>query len=160
MADEPTTPGSPSTDGEDVLAVAPRALSDAPLGGEVDEWGEQDDAVAFARIAGFPTEAEASEVARFLVENGVGATVSADNRVQETDPDGLWGVHVLFEDRRRAAEMLGLVAVDEPVVHSPEETIKVEKGPIPWKVVLPIFALALIVVPLAAGFLTYFVMSR
>ena len=159
MADEPTM-DDPSADADDVLAVEPAPLPDAPLGGDVDEWGEQDGAVAFARIAGFPSEAEASEVARFLLEGGIGSTVWPDPGRAASDPEGVYGVHVLPVDRRRAAEMLGLVEIEERPEASPVEPIVVDRGPIPWKVVLPIFALALVVLPLFAGFLTYFIMSR
>ena len=34
------------------------------------------------------------------------------------------------------------------------------KPPIQWKLVIPIFVVGMIVLPLVAGFLTYFVMSR
>jgi hypothetical protein len=162
MADEPTTGDATRVEPEvdDVLHVEPQVLPGAPLGGELDEWGEQEDAVAFVRIAGFPTEDEAAQVVRFLLEAGIGATVAPDDTRSQSDPEGVWGVHVLPVDRRRAAERLGLVDVEERPGHSPEEPIQVERGGIPWKVVLPIFVVALIVVPLAAGFLTYFVMSR
>ena len=162
MADEPQVADAPDPvpSDEDVLTAEPALLDDAPLGGEVDEWGTQDGAVAFVRIAGFPSKDEANEVARHLVEGGIGATVADDPGRAATDPDGRYGVHVLPTERRRAAERLGLVELEERPEASPVEKIKVDRGPIPWKVVLPIFAIALVVVPLAAGFATYFFMSR
>jgi hypothetical protein len=160
MGDESTTHAAPAPAGEDVLASEPQILADAPLGGDVDEYGQQDGAVGFARIAGFPTEVEATEVARHLVEAGIGATVAGDVERAGIDPNGIYGVHVLYEDRRRAAEHLGIVEREDRPEASPEQPIVVDRGPIPWKSVLPIFGLAMVLVPLAAGLLTYFVMSR
>ncbi|MFN8040023.1 MAG: hypothetical protein U0Q07_12505 [Acidimicrobiales bacterium] len=41
-----------------------------------------------------------------------------------------------------------------------DEPLEVEKGPIPWKKVLLIWAAALILIPLAAFWLTYLILSR
>ena len=87
--------------------------------------------------------------AGMLVERGIGATVAevvppADD--EEAVAAGPWCVQVLPEDHVRACEVLGLE------VPEPDEP---EKPPTaPWKIMLGVWLVAMIVLPLLAFWLT------
>ncbi len=140
-------------------------------------------------VARYPTEAEAVDAARSLVERGVGATVEripeqspgsdAAELDEQTPPpadpasagddaspevpwplqdldevpgNGEWAVCAVYVDARRAAVLLGF---DEPdQIDDPEAEL--EKAPIPWKPILIVWAIAMVVLPLAAFAASYY----
>ena len=140
-------------------------------------------------VARYPTEAEAVEAARSLVERGDGATVERipeqvtdshasgpddqpppparpTSAVDDAAPEvpwplqdldevpgaGDWAVCAVYVDARRAAVLLGF---DEPdQIDDPEAEL--DKAPIPWKSILIIWAIAMVVLPLAAFAASYY----
>ena len=56
--------------------------------------------------------------------------------------------------------MLGLVEPSARPLANPVEPMVREKAKIPWKRIVPIYLLALILVPAAAFYFTYLVVSR
>jgi hypothetical protein len=93
------------------------------------------------------SEAARAAAAR-LVESGIGATV--DHAPDEGGTTG-WVVEVLPEDHVRACEVLGL-PVPEP---DPEEAeARAKEGRLPWKSILAIWLVAMIVFPVLAFWLT------
>lgn len=95
-------------------------------------------------------EGDARAAAGVLVEHGVGATVaevpSADGDAPAGGGSGPWCVQVLEDDLPRACEVLGF---EVPVPDEPER----RRFPV-WVVVLAIWAVAMVVIPLAAFWLT------
>lgn len=104
-----------------------------------------------AKVTGHDDEADARASARRLVEAGIGAEVVA--AVTESDggpPVRAWEVRVLPEDQRRACEHLG-VEVPAEVVEAEEAAAGTRP---PWKSILLIWLVAMIVIPLLAFWIT------
>ncbi len=74
--------------------------------------------------------------------------------------DRTFRIEVLPQDLRRAQEALELVDPEARPEANPDEPMELEKAPVPWKRVLLIWLLALIILPLVAFLLTYTVMTR
>lgn len=141
-------------------------------------------------VEDFDDEADAIVAARELVEHGIGATVermvaeaevvgTEDDLAPEVDgeadgegadTDGaeppraagtiFYRLLVLDHEERRALEVLGLVEPEDRPEANPIEPMVPVKAKIPWMKVIPIYLLALILVPAAAFYLTYLVVSR
>lgn len=106
-----------------------------------------DDGLAAA--ASYDDRAAAERSARSLVEAGIGADVR--EQVLPGDGDGpatsQWRVEVLRDDLARACQHLGVEPLDElPEDDAPTGT--------PWKAIVAIWLVAMIVVPLFAFWLT------
>lgn len=108
---------------------------------------EDDD--GFATVKTYIDEERALEAARLLVGSGFGADVVAGRFPLEDDgePTDAFQLRVVRTDLVRACEVLG---VEVPVSDDDDE---VEAGP-PWKTIVGIWLVAMIVIPLAAFWLT------
>jgi hypothetical protein len=145
----------------------------------VDDEELEFDEQPFEVVETYASESEANVDARALVERGIGATVApipADELAAGDVGDGRDGgdggdletavatrtfrIEVLPHDLARAQEALELVEPEERPEANPEETMVLEKGPVPWKRVLLIWLAAMIVLPLVAFLLTFAVVSR
>jgi hypothetical protein len=94
---------------------------------------------------------EAQAAARVLVEHGLGASITS-----LPDDEG-HDVRVLPFEEARAAELLGLRPPTPRPEANPEQPLEPQKAPIPWKTVLAVWAVAMVVIPVIAGFLVYFI---
>jgi hypothetical protein len=119
---------------------------------------------------------EAREVARRLVERGIGASVrSAGPPAPGTGHGpGDVEVRVLPEERARALAVLGGEEHEQPrdaVAPAGNSTggttltgdgpaARAERLPVPWKSVIAIWVAALVIIPVVAGLAAYFVLSR
>jgi len=102
----------------------------------------------FVAVTDFATEGEAERRAVRLVSDGIGASVAHGSQPAESDdepPEIRWQVMVLTGDRVRACEVLGL-PVPEDLQEAPPQ--------MPWKTILAIWLAAMIILPLAAFYLT------
>lgn len=123
----------------------------------------------------FPSERTAQESARTLVEHGVGseiepavppgvdAAAAADRQdgppPRNTDEySAMFGLRVMRHQVETACAALGLDLPAETVSEL-EEKAKAPK-PTPWRRILVIWAIAMIVIPLVAGYLTYLIVQR
>jgi hypothetical protein len=119
---------------------------------------------------------EAREVARRLVERGIGASVrpAGPSAPGTGHGPGDVEVRVLPEERGRALAILGGDA-DEPgslptpggtqagtaaIGSAADGPVRPERLPVPWKSVLAIWLAALVIIPLVAGLAVYFVLSH
>jgi hypothetical protein len=136
-------------------------------------------------IEDHPSESDAADAARRLLERGIGATVAPTGG----DGGAAFAVQVLSHDAARATELLDHAAseADDPrddirdgadggdPADAPlgtdslsirrrsaaaDEPMKIEKAPAPWKQFALIWLAAMILLPLAAFAFTYFAMSR
>lgn len=104
-----------------------------------------------AMVTGHDEEADARAAARRLVEAGIGAEViAAASRPEGEPPAHAWEVRVLPEDQRRACEHLGVEAPAE-VVEAEDASARTSP---PWKSILLIWLVAMIVIPLLAFWIT------
>jgi hypothetical protein len=121
---------------------------------------DDEDSEALVTVVARPSERTASETARTLVEQGLGATVApitvgADGAPIGGAPSG-FGVQVLHHDVERACELLGVELPAEVVAAMPEEKLPTP----PWKRILVIWAIAMVTIPVAAGFAAYLLLSH
>ncbi|MBI2705064.1 MAG: hypothetical protein HYX32_07210 [Actinobacteria bacterium] len=133
-----------------------------------------DDKVAFDEAAeeqmvavlSYPSEQDARERAKLLVENGIGAVIERglppdhvgpepyEDPVADRDTDeyaASFELRVMRHQVERACEILG---VDPPELAEAEGETSTGGAP-PWKMILIIWAIAIVVIPLAAFLLTY-----
>ena len=102
----------------------------------------------FAVVAIYEAEDRALAAARQLVSSGLGADV-APARValaEGDEPTDAFQLRVVGDDLVRACELLG---VDPPALEDDDAST----GP-PWKVIIGVWLVAMIVVPLLAFWLT------
>jgi hypothetical protein len=115
---------------------------------------------ALVTVVSRPSERSANEAARLLVEHGMGAVVER-LEPEETGDEGAvrttgFAVRVLPHQVDRSCDLLG-VAVPAEVVAAAEEAK--EPAP-PWRRIVLIWAIAMITIPVVAGFGAYFLLSR
>lgn len=113
-------------------------------------------------VRDYPTEADARHVGALLVEHGIGATVEPipADELPEDGPTSGYRVLVLAHELVRAEETLGLREPEQVVPDDPDEPMKLDKKKAPWKLFAVIWVVAMITVPAAAFFITYFFMAR
>lgn len=113
-------------------------------------------------VRDYPTEVDARHVGALLVEHGIGATVEPvpPDELPEGGPTSGYRVLVLAHELVRAEETLGLREPEQVVPDDPDEPMKLDKKKAPWKLFAVIWVVAMITVPAAAFFLTYFLMAR
>lgn len=109
-------------------------------------------------VAEHATEADARHVAALLVENGVGATIEPVTLSGGDDapPTSAYRVMVLSGQQVRAEETLGLRDPGERAPSDDDEPMKIDKKKAPWKLFAVIWLVAVITVPIAAFFLSYY----
>ena len=141
----------------------------------------EEEAPPLVGVEDYDDEAAATEAARELVLHGIGATVQRMIAEEPVAADGdptvegaeaaparpvraageiFYRLLVLDHEERRALELLGVVDPAPRPEANPVERMKPVKAPFPWKKVLPIYFAALILVPLAAFYFTYWITSR
>ena len=113
-------------------------------------------------VRDYPTEADARHVGALLVEHGIGATVEPvpADELPEEGPTSGYRVLVLAHELPRAEVTLGLREPEPVGPDDPDEPMKLDKQKAPWKLFAVIWVVAMITVPAAAFFITYFFMSR
>lgn len=117
---------------------------------------------AMLAVERYGTEAAAHQAGAELVMRGIGAAVE-EARPDELDPErplDRYCVLVLEHEVRRAQEVLGIVEPALVLPADPSEPMKPVKGKTDWKIFFAIWVAAMIIVPAAAFFGTYFLMSR
>jgi hypothetical protein len=128
---------------------------------------DDEETEALVTVAARPSERTAGDAARQLLERGVAATVAPILAPSEGDTADAAGgkttmvtngfaVQVLPHDVERACELLGVEVPAEVLAEQAEEK---EPAP-PWKRILVIWAIAMVTIPVAAGFAAYFLLSR
>lgn len=105
-----------------------------------------------ARVNTYDNADAANEAARQLVENGIGASV--------VDAGWAMELHVVPHEGRRAAEVLGLVEADPTIVPISPVGEKPAKPKLELKQVLLLWLVAFITLPLVAGLVSYWLVSR
>ena len=125
---------------------------------------DDDDDIAplvFATADEFATEAEANEAGGELVGSGIGAIVEPipAAEVPEDGPRASYRVMVLDYEVHRARVVLGLEEPDDRPLGDTDEPMKVVKRKADWKYFAAIWIAAMIVIPLAAFALTYWITS-
>lgn len=113
-------------------------------------------------VRDYPTEVDARHVASLLVENGVGATIEPvpADELPEGGPSSGYRVLVLSHQLIRAEEAIGLREPEVRPVGDPDAPMKVDKKKAPWKLFAVIWVVAMITIPLAAFYLTYWFTSQ
>ncbi len=113
-------------------------------------------------VRDYPTEADARHVAGLIVEHGVGATIEPVPAAELPDegPSAAFRVLVLEHELVRAEEAIGIREPQNRELADPDEAMTLDKEKAPWKLFAIIWVVAMVTVPLAAFFLTYFFMSR
>lgn len=110
----------------------------------------------------FETEALANAAGAELVGSGIGAAVEpipADELEEGGSQEG-YRVLVLEHELRRAQEVLGLVEPEVRPPANPEEVLQPLPRDTNWKMVISIWFAALILIPLAGFFISYWIFSR
>lgn len=130
-------------------------------------YSESDEAQTYVVMDTLDTEDAARARATQLVEHGIGAVVQAVTLEGHEEPDAaatgdaevsappevIYEVRVMAEQATRAYEVLGY-EVPGGVPEPPDKTSP------PWKTILIIWAVAMVVIPVTAGYLTYLLLSR
>jgi hypothetical protein len=152
----PAHPPHLDDDEELIEPSEPVAADDDEHDDEHEYDDDGDEAEAMAVVGSYATESAAMDDARTLIENGIGATVVAA-RVGRggdgDDSDAAYRVEVLPIDVGRSERVLGLVESDP--AYDPKNPPKLEKGPTPWKTLLIVWALAMVIVPVLAFLITW-----
>lgn len=130
---------------------------------------EEDDEMV--TITAFPSERTAREKAKELVEHGVGAIIARGLPEEHNDPEpyedpvahrntdeyvASFELRVMRHQVTTACEVLDL----EVPVETQAELVEERKESAPWKRILLIWAVAMVVIPVAAGLLSYYILSR
>lgn len=113
-------------------------------------------------VRDYPTEADARHVAALLLENGIGVEVEPipADELPEDGPSGGYRVLVLAHDLERAETAIGLRPDEGRELDDPDEPMKLDKQRAPWKLFAVIWVVAMVTVPAAAFFLTYWLTSQ
>jgi hypothetical protein len=162
----PTGPAEPTSTGHPV--------ADAAEGSGRGEPGAADLVDGLVPVTRVADEDEAREVARRLVERGIGASLRpAGPAAPGTGHSaGDVEVRVLPEERGRALAILGGDAGehdssrpagdadDGATTSGAAGPVRPERLPVPWRSVIAIWIAALVIIPVVAGLAAYFVLSR
>lgn len=132
----------------------------------------EEDVDEMVTITSFPSERMVREAAKTLVERGVGAVIArgvpeetgqapepADGMVTHRNTDeyvATFELKVMHHQVATACEVLNLELPPETVA----ELAEAAKAPTPWKRILIIWAIAMLVIPVAAGFVSFWLVSR
>jgi len=117
---------------------------------------------ALVPVEDFDTEAMANTAGAELVSHGIGAAVEAipADELEDGESQEGYRVLVLEHEAKRAREVLGLVEPEERPPANPEEPMKPLPRDTNWKMVLLIWFAALIIIPAAGFFISYWLFSR
>src|SRR5262245_31307182 len=135
-------------------------------------FSDSDEVQAYVVVGTYDTDDEAREQATLLVEHGIGGIVEAvvvdAEPVEGDEAEGIeteapadtddsevvvFELRVLPEQAERAYDALGCEAPAEVRAETAKSTP-------PWKTILIIWAIAMVVIPVTAGYLTYVILSR
>jgi hypothetical protein len=113
-------------------------------------------------VRDYETEADARHVAALLLENGVGVEIEPIPAAElpENGPSAGYRVLVLRHELDRAEEALGLREPQNRDLVDTDEPMKLDKKKAPWKLFALIWVVAMVTVPTAAFFLTYWLTSQ
>ena len=132
------------------------------------DFANDNDTAEMIVVASYPTEADAREKAKLLVENGIGSMIDRglpsdhaspepyDDPVKDRDTDeyaAAFELKVMRHQVERACELLGVEVPELPGEAEPEP------AKTPWKMILILWAVALVVIPVAAFFVTYYLLK-
>ena len=125
---------------------------------------EPDPGGQMVELSRHPSAADAQGRAVTLLEAGIGAEVVAI--LPEAGAGEGWAVQVVRVDLARAAELTGqegdavpATTVDAADPNAASSLDADAKEPVPWKRIVLLFVIAMIVLPLLAFFITYQVVS-